>query len=403
MSSKKTVSIFGVTGSVGTSTRDVILNAPGRFDVQTVTAGRNVEKLAQAAQTLGAKQAVIADEALLEPLKSQLAGSGIEALAGRKALIEAAAQPADILLAAIVGFEGLRPILSALENGVNVAIANKEPLVAAGHLVKEAAKKGGAKLIPVDSEHNAIFQVLEQHNRSAVEKVILTASGGPFLNWTYEQMAKATPEQAVAHPNWSMGPKISVDSATMMNKALEIIEAAVLFDLEPEQIEVLIHPQSVVHSLVAYKDGSQLAQLGESDMRVPIAHALAWPDRLEKGGRTLDLASVSTLTFSRPDFDKFPALVYADECLKRGAAACIALNAANETAVQAFLERRIGFMDILGAVSHALADERCNPVAKTPKTVEEIEKLDQTVRALTEEYIETRQTHGQHRKAVSPS
>lgn len=403
MSSKRKISIFGVTGSVGTSACDVILNAPGRFEVQTVTAGSNVEKLAQAARTLGAKQAVIADEGLLEPLKSRLSNSGIEALGGRKALIEAAAQPADILLAAIVGFEGLRPILSALENGVNVAIANKEPLVAAGHLVKEAAKRGGANLIPVDSEHNAIFQVLEQHNRSAVERVILTASGGPFLNWTREQMVKATPEQAVAHPNWAMGPKISVDSATMMNKALEIIEAAVLFDLKPEQIEVLIHPQSVVHSLVAYKDGSQLAQLGESDMRVPIAHALAWPDRLERGGRTLDLASVSTLTFSRPDFDKFPALGYAYGCLKRGAAACIALNAANEVAVRAFLERRLGFMDILGAVAHALDDERCNPSAKTPKTVEEIENLDQTVRVLTEEYIAARQTHGQHRKAVSLS
>lgn len=403
MSSKKTVSIFGVTGSVGASAADVILNAPGAFDVQTVTARKNVEKLAQAARDLGARQAVIAEETLLKPLEQRLAGAGIEAMAGRQALIAAAGEKVDILLAAIVGFEGLRPILSALENGVNVALANKEPLVAAGHLVKEAARKGGARLIPVDSEHNAIFQVLEEQNREAVEKVILTASGGPFLNWTPQQMVLATPEQAVSHPNWSMGQKISVDSATMMNKALEVIEAHVIFDLMPEQIEVLVHPQSIVHSLVAYTDGSQLAQLGDSDMRVPIAHALAWPERLEKGGRKLDLAAIGTLTFQRPNFEKFPALRYAYECLERGAAACIALNAANEVGVRAFLERRIGFDDILACVENALAEERRNPQPKTPKTVEEIEKLDQTVRALTEDFISSRQAPNHQRKAVNPS
>lgn len=397
MCSKRKISIFGVTGSIGSSARDVILNAPEHFEVHTVTAQKNVKGLADAAQSLKARQAVIADETRAQALKDELVGTGIKTASGRQALSDAASECVDVMLAAIVGFDGLRPILNALESGVNVAIANKEPLVAAGPLVKEAAQKSGARLIPVDSEHNAIFQVLEDANRNQVEKLILTASGGPFLNWTQTHIRNATPEQAIAHPNWSMGKKISVDSATMMNKALEIIEANVLFDFPPEKIEVLIHPQSIIHSLVAYADGSQLAQLGSSDMRTPIAHALAWPHRLPKGGNRLDLPQIGTLTFEQPDFEKFPALSYAYDCLKRGQGACIALNASNEIAVAAFLEKKIGFSDIMACVSFALGNEYGNVL----KTVEDIEELDQTVRALTENYIADRPKRAKLERTVS--
>ncbi|MCB9977436.1 MAG: 1-deoxy-D-xylulose-5-phosphate reductoisomerase [Rhodospirillales bacterium] len=387
MSSRKKISIFGVTGSIGTSAADVILASQGAFNVQVVTAGQNVRKLAEMAIRLKAKKAVIAQEELLQPLKDSLAAYGIAADAGKQALIEAAAEPADLLLAAIVGFEGLRPIMAALEKGINVAIANKEPLVAAGPLLMAAARKSGARLLPVDSEHNAVFQVWEERNRSKIAKVILTASGGPFLNWTQGQMEKATPEQATSHPNWSMGPKISVDSATMMNKALEVIEAACLFDLPPEKIEVLIHPQSVIHSLVVYTDGSVLAQMGESDMRTPIAHALGWPERLPSGGKQLEMTKMSALTFQAPNFAKFPALGYAYKSLREGPTACVALNAANEVAVKAFLDRRIGFLTILDCVGNALEQVKGNLSQDHPKTVEESEKLDNTVRVLTESFI----------------
>ncbi len=387
MSSRKKVSIFGVTGSVGTSAAEVIKASPDLFEVQTVTAGSNVEKLAEMAVRLRAKKAVIAQEDQLPSLRQHLSGFGIAAEAGKQAAIRSASESADVVLAASVGFEGLRPILAALESGVNVAIANKEPLVAAGPLLLGAAKKSGARILPVDSEHNAIFQVWEEHNRARIEKIVLTASGGPFLNWTQSQIQKATPEQAIAHPNWSMGPKISVDSATMMNKSLEIIEAAYLFDLPPEKIEVVIHPQSVIHSLVVYTDGSILAQMGESDMKIPIAHALGWPQRLPAGGRMLDVAKLSGLTFQTPNFAKFPALGYAYKCLKAGPSACITLNAANEVAVKAFLDRRIGFPAIMECVAQTLVEAEGNLSGLSPKTVEECEKLDQTVRVLTESII----------------
>ncbi|MCC7305171.1 MAG: 1-deoxy-D-xylulose-5-phosphate reductoisomerase [Alphaproteobacteria bacterium] len=399
MSSRKKVSIFGITGSVGTSAAEVIQASPHLFDVQAVTAGSNVKKLADMAVRLRAKKAVIAQEEHLPALKERLSGFGIATEAGKQAAIRAASERPDVLLAATVGFEGLRPILAALENGTNVAIANKEPLVAAGPLLIAAAKKSGARLLPVDSEHNAIFQVWEEHNRARIEKIVLTASGGPFLNWTQSQIQKATPEQAIAHPNWSMGPKISVDSATMINKSLEIIEAAYLFDLAPEKIEVVIHPQSVIHSLVVYSDGSILAQMGESDMKIPIAHALGWPERLPAGGRVLDVAKVSGLTFQTPNFAKFPALGYAYKCLKAGPAACITLNAANEIAVKAFLDRRISFPAIMECVSEALVEQGSNLSGPPPKTVEECEKLDQTVRVLTENLI-ARRTQDQQSKTV---
>ncbi len=386
MSSKKKITILGVTGSIGQSTMDVILSAPEMFDVQAISAHRNVRRLAEAAIKLQAKQAIIADETQESALQNLLESHNIEVLTGAKAIEEAARTPVDLLMAAIMGFAGLRPILRALEQGTNVAIANKEPLVAAGALIMETARKNNAKIIPVDSEHNAIFQVLEEHNRPAIDKIILTASGGPFLNWSAEDIAAATPEQAIAHPNWTMGKKISVDSATMMNKALEVIEAVHLFNMPPDMIGVLIHPQSTIHSMVSYIDGSILSQMGASDMRTPIAYALAWPQRMDSAGNKLDLKTLSELTFQQPDFEKFPALSYAYKCIKLGQGACIALNAANEVAVDLFLNGKIGFSDIMKSVVYAVDEFYPEISTITLKTVEDIEELDNTVRQAVERY-----------------
>jgi 1-deoxy-D-xylulose-5-phosphate reductoisomerase len=312
----KTVSILGATGSVGRSTADVILAHPDRFDVQAVTASTKAEDLAALAIKLKAKLAVVADESAYPALKQALSGTGIKTETGTNAIQDAASVPADIIMAAIVGMAGLLPVLKAVEQGRCVAIANKEPLVAAGSLVMAAVKKHGTTLLPVDSEHNAIFQVFDNDNRAGIERIILTASGGPFRTWTIDQMRAATPEQAVSHPNWSMGAKISVDSATMMNKGLEVIEAQRLFDMAPDKIDILIHPQSIVHSMVEYNDGSMLAQLGAPDMRTPIAYALGWPDRIATPGRRLDAASLSTLQFFPPDFERFPAMKMAYDCLR---------------------------------------------------------------------------------------
>ena len=386
MSSKKKITILGVTGSIGQSTMDVILSAPEMFDVQAISAHKNVTHLAEAAIKLQAKQAIIADETQEAALQNLLKSHDIEVLAGAKAIEEAARTPVDLVMAAIMGFAGLRPILRALEQGTNVAIANKEPLVAAGALIMETARKNNAKILPVDSEHNAIFQVLEEHNRPAIDQIILTASGGPFLNWSAEDIAAATPEQAIAHPNWTMGKKISVDSATMMNKALEIIEAVHLFNMPPEMIEVLIHPQSTIHSMVSYIDGSILSQMGASDMRTPIAYALAWPQRMDSAGDKLDLKTLSELTFQQPDFEKFPALSYAYKCIKLGQGACIALNAANEVAVDQFLNGKIGFSDIMKNVAYAVDEFYPEISTIALKTVEDIEELDNTVRQAVERY-----------------
>ncbi len=387
MSFKKKISIFGVTGSVGRAAVDVILSQPDKFEVQVVTAGSDAMGLGKIAKQLNARKAVINDESKLDALKTELTQTPVLCAAGCNATEDAAKEPCDLMLAAIVGFAGLRPILKALEAGISVAIANKEPLVAAGHLVMEAAHKSGAKIIPVDSEHNAIFQVLENHNRAAIEKIILTASGGPFRQWSAKDIEKATPEQALRHPNWSMGPKISIDSATMMNKALEIIEAHYLFGLPPEKIEVVIHPQSIIHSMVSYTDGSVLAQLGPSDMRVPIAYALGWPGRLNIQIPKLDFKTLGNLSFESPDFIKFPALALAYECLKKGPNACIALNAANEVAVTSFLENEIGFGHIMGCVTNILTHEAVTKAVKAAKTVEEIEEYDNIVRQLAKNYI----------------
>lgn len=389
MSSKKKVTILGVTGSIGQSTTDVILSASDDFEVYAVTANKNVKKLASSAIALGAKKAIIADTSLEADLQSLLNKHDIIIESGSEAIINAAAYPVDLVMAAIMGFAGLRPILRALEQGTNVAIANKEPLVAAGDLILQTARQNNAKILPVDSEHNAIFQVLEDHNRSSIDKIILTASGGPFLDWSADEIALATPEQAISHPNWTMGKKISVDSATMMNKALEVIEAVHLFGFPADMIEVIIHPQSTIHSMVSYIDGSILSQMGASDMRTPIAYALAWPERMGSAGKKLNLNDLTQLTFKEPDFDKFPALRYAYKCSNLGQAACITLNAANEVAVDLFLRKKIGFSGIMQSVSYAV-DEFYPKISDiTLKTVEDIEELDNTVRHAVERFNQT--------------
>lgn len=387
MPSKKKISILGVTGSVGQSTQELILHAPDQFDVQLVTAGSNAEGLANAAKKLKARNAIIANPDKLNELNNYLEGTNIKTSSGPQAIVEAAAQKTDLVVAAIVGMAGLRPILSALQAGINVAIANKEPLVAAGPLVIETSNKTGAKILPVDSEHNAIFQVFEEQNRAHIEKIILTASGGPFLHTDKEDIDNASLEQALAHPNWSMGQKISIDSATMMNKALEIIEAHYLFNMPPEKIDVLIHPQSIIHSLVSYSDGSFLAQLGASDMKIPIAYALAWPQRMENCGKKLDFTTIKSLSFEAPDTKKFPALTYAYEAMSLGQGACVSLNAANEVAVQAYLKKEIRFSQITASVRHALDWYKSQPNVFSLKTVDEIEELDNTVRTLTRNHI----------------
>ena len=382
MSAKK-VSIFGSTGSVGQSTADVILSQPGLFDVQAVTAHSNAALLAAQAQKLKAGRAVIADPDHYQTLKVLLAGTPIEVAAGREALLEAAEMPCDVMMGAIVGFDGLLPIMKAIEQGTHIALANKEPLVAAGPLVMEAARRHGARILPVDSEHNAVFQVFEQEQRAAIERIILTASGGPFREWSAEDMEKATPEQAVAHPNWSMGRKISVDSASMMNKALEVIEAHYLFDLPGEKIDVLIHPQSIIHSMVEYADGSVLAQMGAPDMKTPIAYCLGWPERIATPGQKLDLNKLINIELQPLDNKKFKSVSLAYDCLRAGPAYCIAFNAANEIAVESFLAGQIGFGDIVRAVEAILektADESL-------KSIEAVVSFDKTVRELTLSYI----------------
>ena len=342
----KRVTILGSTGSVGCSTVDLLARHPDRYEVEALTANGNVDLLAEQARRLRARLAVVADERRYADLKRALDGSGISVASGAEGLREAAARPAEWVMAAIVGFAGLPPTLVAAERGATIALANKEALVCAGGLLLDAVRRGGGALLPVDSEHNAIFQCLEERNRDRIERLILTASGGPFRNWSLAEMAEATPAQAVKHPNWDMGAKISIDSATMMNKGLELIEAHILFGVAPERIEIVIHPQSVIHSMVAYSDGSVLAQLGSPDMRTPIAHALAWPERIEAPSERLDFRTLQALTFEVPDIERFPALRLAREALQTGGISTTIMNAANEIAVGSFLSSEIGFLDI---------------------------------------------------------
>ena len=343
----KTVTVLGSTGSVGTQTIELLAAEPSRFRVRALVGGRNVAVLAEQARSLGAEWAVVADEAAHGALVAALAGSGVRVAAGRAAVIEAAGLPVDWTMAAITGAAGLEPTLAAIKGGGAVALANKEALVCAGEVMLEAVRRHQATLLPVDSEHNAIFQAMADGNRGAVEKIVLTASGGPFRLASREEMARAEPAAALKHPVWSMGAKISIDSATMMNKGLELIEAARLFDLPESRIEVLVHPQSVIHGLVHYSDGSVLAQLGSPDMRVPIAHTLAWPGRLATAAPRLDLVAIARLEFSAPDLIRFPALRLAREALVAGGAAPAILSAANEVAVEAFLAGRLGFLEIV--------------------------------------------------------
>lgn len=366
---RKRVTILGSTGSVGCNTVDIVRRRPEAFEIVALTAHTNVDLLVKQALELRPKLAVIADPARYAALKAGLSGTNIAAGAGAEALVEAASLPSDRVLAAIVGAAGLEPTLAAIHTGTVVGIANKECLVCAGDLITAEAKASGAKLLPVNSEHSAIFQVFDFDNAQAVEKIILTASGGPFLRRDRVTLARVTPAEAVAHPNWEMGAKISVNSATMMNKGLELIEAWHLFPVRGDQIDILIHPQSVVHSMVAYADGSVLAQMGAPDMRTPIAYALDWPKRGPSPAAKLDLARVGTLTFEEPDERRFPALALARTALREGGGAPTVLNAANEIAVGGFLAGRIGFLDITGVVEATLAQVPRGALATLADTI----------------------------------
>ncbi len=374
----KRITVLGSTGSIGVNTLDLIRQNPDRFDVVALTAGNNVDALISQAREFQPKMAVIDDPNAYQALADGLEDTEVTVAAGPEALIAAAELPSDLALAAIVGAAGLPPTLAAVQNCSTVALANKECLVCAGDLFMEAVRKNGTTLLPVDSEHSAIFQVFDAENTQTVERIILTASGGPFREWTSEQMAAATPAQAVAHPNWSMGKKISVDSATMMNKGLELIEAHHLFPVGEQKIEILVHPQSVVHSLVGYIDGSVLAQLGSPDMKTPIAYALSWPERIKVAGESLNLAEISQLSFEAPDFKRFPALRVAREALQAGGAAPTILNAANEVAVARFLAEEIGFLDILRTVEDTLTLYHSDH----PATLDEVLAVDAEARRL---------------------
>ncbi|MBB3763810.1 1-deoxy-D-xylulose-5-phosphate reductoisomerase [Sphingomicrobium lutaoense] len=377
------ISILGATGSVGTSTLDLVERHPDRFRVEALTARRNVADLAEAARRTDARLAVIADEALLPDLEEALSGSSCRAAAGEDALAEAASGDADWVMAAIVGCAGLAPAMAAIDAGKTLALANKESLVTAGQLMMDRASERQVDILPVDSEHNAIFQCLGNRSCDDVARLILTASGGPFRTSTADEMSGMTPEQAVDHPNWSMGAKISVDSATMMNKGLELIEAHHLYGLPSEQIHIVVHPQSIVHSLVEFIDGSQLAQLGPSDMRIPIAHALAWPERMETPCERLDLTKVARLDFEAPDENRFPALRLARQALEADTSRPVVLNAANEEAVAAFLEGRIGFADIARLVEEALDGVE----ASAPASIDDVIALDQEARHFARDKI----------------
>ncbi|MEA3012964.1 MAG: 1-deoxy-D-xylulose-5-phosphate reductoisomerase [Sphingomonadales bacterium] len=372
----RTVTILGATGSVGRSTLDLVGRERDRFEIVALTAHRDVAGLAELARRFRPRLAVIGDAALHAELALALAGTGIETAAGEGAVADAAASGADWTMAAIVGTAGLEPVMRALKGGRTVALANKEALVSAGPLMAEAAAASGAILLPVDSEHNAIFQCFDRARPESVRRIILTASGGPFRDWPIERMRAATPEQAVAHPNWSMGAKISVDCATLMNKGLELIEAYHLFPVGADALDVVVHPQSVIHSLVEYVDGSVLAQLGAPDMRVPIAYTLTWPERMATPCQRLDLVAIGTLGFEAPDLARFPALSLARAALAAGGAKPAILNAANEIGVASFLESRIGFLDIADLVGEVLA--RYDP--PSPTSIDAVLEIDREAR-----------------------
>ena len=379
----KLVSVLGSTGSVGCNTLDLMARHPDKFKAVAISGNRNVELLAEQARKFNPALAVVAEEDHYKELKQALSGTGVEAAAGRDSLVYAAELEADLILAGIVGIAGLESTLAAAKTGAIVALANKECLVCAGDLLLRELEKSGGTLLPVDSEHNAIFQVFDFDQADSVRKLILTASGGPFLNTPNDKMASVTPKEAVAHPNWDMGAKISVDSATMMNKGLELIEAYHLFPVSSDQIDILIHPQSVIHSMVEYVDGSVLAQLGTPDMRTPIAYALAWPDRVATPAPSLDLAQIAALTFEAPDVKQFPSIRLASEALKSGDAAPIVLNAANEIAVHHFLNYNVPFL----AISEVVEETLNLQTFKDPKSIYDVTIIDFETRKITEDLV----------------
>ena len=383
----RSVTILGATGSIGASTLDLIKREPGRYRVESITARRNAAALGKIAREVGARHAVVADHAAYRELKDALSGSRIEAAAGEDALVEAAQRPADWVMAAISGSVGLKPTLAAVERGATVALANKECLVCAGGLFMRRAATTGATVLPVDSEHNAVFQALGAGNRADVKRAILTASGGPFRTWSKEAIKAATPEQALRHPNWVMGPKVTIDSATLMNKGLEIIEAHHLFSLKSEEIDVLVHPQSVVHGLVEFRDGSVVAQLGSPDMRIPIAHCLAWPRRIDGPAARLDLAALRELTFEAPDLERFPALALARRAMETGGAAPTVLNAADEVAVGEFIAGRISFPAITALVEATLDVAAGRGLLAEPAGIDAALAVDHIARSLARDLL----------------
>jgi 1-deoxy-D-xylulose-5-phosphate reductoisomerase len=381
------VTILGATGSIGSSTVDLLKRQPKRFCVEALTAHRNGVALAQLARELGARFAAVADPAAYNELKSELSGTGIEAAAGTDAVAEAARRPADWVIGAITGAAGLEPALAAIERGATLALANKECLVCAGSLFMRRARETGAHVLPVDSEHNALFQALTAGRREDVLKVIITASGGPFRTWSKDEIRKATLQAALKHPNWSMGPKVTIDSATLMNKGLEVIEAHHLFALAPDEIEVLVHPQSIIHGMVEFRDGSVIAHLGSHDMRIPIAHCLAYPDRIDGPAKRLDLAEIGSLTFEKPDLDRFPALGLAWHALRTGSGATTVLNAANEVAVAEFVAGKIAFTGIPALVDATLDAAARRGVMREPGSIEEAVAVDHNSRLIARDLL----------------
>jgi 1-deoxy-D-xylulose-5-phosphate reductoisomerase len=381
------ITILGATGSIGMSTLDLIKRKPASYNVVAISARRNALALAQAARDVGAELAVVAEPSAYAELKEALSGSGIEAAAGEDAIMESAQRPSDWVMAAISGAIGLKPTLAAIEQGATVALANKECLVCAGSLFMRRAAATGATVLPVDSEHNAIFQALSAGPREDVRRIILTASGGPFRTWTLEAIKAATPEQALRHPNWSMGPRITVDSASMVNKGLELIEAQHLFALKPDEIDILVHPQSVVHGLVEFRDGSVVAQLGSPDMRIPIAHCLAWPSRIDTPSARLDLAKVRELTFEDPDPVRFPAVPLARRVMEMGGAAPTVFNAADEVAVGEFIAGRISFPAIVALVEATLEAADARGLLADPPGVEAAIAIDHNARSIARDLL----------------
>jgi 1-deoxy-D-xylulose-5-phosphate reductoisomerase len=396
--SVKHVSVLGSTGSIGESTLDLIRRTPEAFEIVALTAWSNVEKLAAQAIAHRAKFAVVGDKERYPALKERLAGSGIEIAAGPDALVAAAEIPADCVVAAIMGAAGIRPTFAAARQGRRVALANKECLVSAGEIFMQVVATFGTELLPVDSEHSAAFQIIAGSDPATIERIVLTASGGPFRTWDRQRLAKATPEEALRHPNWSMGRKITIDSATLMNKGLELIEAYHLFPVTAEQLDVIVHPQSIVHCLVEYSDGSVLAQLSCPDMRTPIALSLAWPSRMRAPTERLNLAKLGALTFEPPDEERFPALRLARAALKRGGTAPAIFNAANEVAVEGFLSRRLGFLDIAATVATCLEHADKLGLIREQSCLEDVLAADATGRELARDVIAPLQRAGSARQ-----